>query len=202
MNFKKIVLLISIMLCIALLVILKILIEKTACKSEVESLTKEYLRALDEVSYFEKSLFYSLNVSQKIIDTSLIINRNLFTENISLNSVNLALYFPINVCNVCELDFLKFISTQLNSRENEFIIFIPINNYRNFLIFNKIHKLNFQNICAYEDKLLDSQVFAEHGIFFTINNNNLRIDNIYFPYPGRKKQCVKYFETVQKKCNP
>jgi len=148
--------------------------------------------------YLQQNLF----LNYKFID--FVINQPLYTTN-SNKSINelleidtsyIVLFYPIDICDVCEEDIFDILKLYTNKYPDKFIAIVPEINYASFKNSNIEKDLNIKHIIPYSNELLAFSSSYRRVILFTLDHE-LKLHNIYIPSkPLSEEEFKEYLDIV------
>jgi hypothetical protein len=122
------------------------------------------------------------------------------TDLLQNNQFILVLFYSSELCSICDYDLYEAMKGYEKSELYEKLyVFVPINNYREFININQQNDLNIKNIFAYESPIEEFAFNTGRGVFMLIDDN-LKVRNLFIPSkPINEDWLSGYFNTIASK---
>ena len=125
----------------------------------------------DQMITISLRLFLSKIDEKGLVDFSM---EESFIENIN-SGIRLVLYYPKSFCSICDKNLFKIFKEYPESElVKSLIVIVPLENYREFIIFNATEELGFSTILAHDKDLLKLPEEITKGIILLLNSNGCK----------------------------
>ena len=146
------------------------------------------------IHYLKRNLFLNYKFTDVEIEKQLVTSENVPIDIVLNDASYVVLFYPTDVCEVCEEEMFKILAQYTQDYPEKFIAIIPEINYASFKNRNYEYNLKIQHIFPYSSEMLP--FFSEYrkAVFFNLNSFSIAT-NFYIPSkPLDSNELSEYLE--------